>query len=113
MLVIHENDLSIEVSEQLNFDYHVFPIFLELQEEAQYDLEEAEKEEYHKDLNDLKRFAYYQLTKQDKLKILGFIMDNYEFESNDYNVSLFDEDLIRKSIQEWLEQNFDLDLNAF
>ncbi|MBR4317092.1 MAG: hypothetical protein IKP65_09085 [Alphaproteobacteria bacterium] len=90
---------ELVIKETMNFDYHVKPIFDEIQEDFR-DFNEAEENN---------EFSNYELTASDKADILELIAYNYDKESEMYEVSLFDEDLITNSVKEWITDNFDIE----
>jgi hypothetical protein len=48
------------------------------------------------------------LTKENKIEILEKIKEDYEYNTSryDWEVSIFDEDGITKSINDWIKDNF-------
>ena len=107
MIVINDVNFEIEVKEVFSFEYHALPKYDEIKDDVQGQLEELEEQE-RDDIDDIVRFLEHTLTDEDKLSILEFIKDDYEYEScnPEYEVSIFDEDGIRKSINDWIEDQF-------
>ena len=115
MYTINEKDLTIELNETLSFDAHVQPIFDDIREDVRADVEDTESieapidlEKVDEDLENKKQFLQHELTHGDKFSILGLILNDYEYEScrADCEVSIFDEDGIRKGINDWIESKF-------
>ena len=115
MYTINEKDLTIEVHESFSFDAHVQPIFDDIREDVRFDVDDTESiedpidlEKVDEDLENKKQFLQHELTHVDKLIILGNILNDYEYEScrADCEVSIFDEDGIRKGINDWIETYF-------
>ena len=108
MVVINDVNISIEVKEIFSFEHHAEPIFDEIKYEVSDILgnDEIDDEDTLESVNE---FLEHELTDADKLSILEFIKDDYEYEScnPEYEVSIFDEDIIRKSIIDWIEDNFE------
>lgn len=99
MIEINREKGELVISETLSFDCHVKPIFDEIQDDFRY----CDKvEEY-------KSFINYELTASDKAEILEMISDNYQRESEFYETSIFNNDLIITSVKEWITDNFDIE----
>lgn len=116
MYTINEKELTIEIRETLSFDAHVQPIFDDIHEDVQFDVDDIESiedpidlEKVDEDLENKKQFLQHELTHVDKLIILGNILNYYEYAAcrADCEISIFDEDGIRKGINDWIEANFD------
>ena len=111
MITINEDQECVEISEFLQFNGPVQNKYNEIVEALQFDLD-MNKDELHPDsIEDTKKFLNYTLTHEDKLKILEYIVDKYERSMNYYeNASIFDDDLIREGIENWITDNFDIEL---
>ena len=107
MVEINRDNFEIEIKEVFSFECNAEPIFDEIKDDVQGQLEELEEQD-RDDIDDIVRFLDHTLTDEDKLSILEFIKDDYEYEScnPEYEVSIFDEDGIRKSINDWIEDQF-------
>ena len=105
MVVINDVNFEIEVKEVFSFEHHALPKYDEIKDEVSDMIEGIEDEDTIESVNE---FLEHTLTDEDKLSILEFIKDDYEYEScnPEYEVSIFDEDGIRKSINDWIEDQF-------
>lgn len=113
MLTIDKENIAIEIKEIFTFDNSAKTHFDDIVEELKSELECSEKNEIS-DYDEKYEFIDYiekGLTKEDKLNILDFIKNRYETEvySFDYNVSIFDEDIIKKGISDWIYDNFNFE----
>lgn len=106
MVEINNVNFEIEVKEVFSFEYNALPIYDEIKDEVSDMIEDIDDEDTLESVNE---FINHTLTDEDKLSILEFIKDNYEYEScnPEYEVSIFDEDRIRKSINDWIENEFE------
>lgn len=111
MITINENQECVEISETLHFDGPVQNKYNEILEAQRDDLE-IDKDELRPDvIAKIEKFLNYTLTHEDKLEILENIVDKYEISMNYYeNASIFDDDLIREGIEDWINENFDIEL---
>lgn len=108
MIEINENDLSIEIKEVLTWNNYVERMYDDIRGDIEYDYENN-KEEYNDDvLEGMKKFLDNELTKENKIEILEKIKEDYEYNTSryDWEVSIFDEDGITKSINDWIKDNF-------
>ena len=108
MIEINENDLSIEIKEVLTWNNYVERMYDDIRGDIEYDYENN-KEEYNDDvLKGMKKFLDNELTTENKIEILGKIKEDYEYNTSryDWEVTIFDEDGITKSINNWIEDNF-------
>lgn len=105
MNTIDEENLEIQVSETLSFEHEVSPRLEGMKDDIEYAFG---KGEYEKSREDVQRFLQYTLTQEDRVKILQNIVENYEQASiwNYYAVTIFDEDIIRRGINQWIEEKF-------
>ena len=108
MVEINETTVSIEIKETLSFECNVQPIYDDIKSEVQ----DAYDNEYliEDDIDAGESFINYELTVSNKLEILEFIKDEYEYQSfnPEYEVSIFDKDVIRKAIIDWIEDEFEI-----
>lgn len=108
MIEINKNDLSLEIKEVLTWNNYVERMYDDIRGDIEYDYENN-KEEYNDDvLEGMKKFLDNELTKENKIEILEKIKEDYEYDTSryDWEVSIFDEDGITKSINNWIEDNF-------
>lgn len=108
MIEINKNDLSIEIKEVLTWNNYVERMYNNIRDDIEYDYGNN-KEEYNDDvLKGMKRFLDNELTKENKIEILEKIKEDYEYNTSryDWEVSIFDEDGITKSINDWIKDNF-------
>ena len=102
MVEVNEKDLSIGIKETLTFDNSVQKIYDDIHEGYEWRSDEYEEES-------INQFLGHELTNEDKIEILKNIRDEYD-NDYDYNyTSIFDEDLIRKAIGNFIEDNFHLE----
>lgn len=109
MYKINENEMTIKCEESLSFDMDVQPKIDDLKMDIQDSIEENAGYYFDDELQKMKDFLAYELTREDKLNILEKIMTDYDYERNyrgDYNVTLFDEDGIMKAINDWTYEKF-------
>lgn len=102
MIEVNDKELQIEVKETLTWNYveefHYNSIKNMLDEEG------------------MQSILDYELSTTDKKQILHYILNEFEDEEakasyyDNYNVSVFDEEVIRKGIVLWLEEKFDVDV---
>ena len=111
MVEINETTVSIEIKETLSFECNVQHIYDNIKDEIQYRYENNEINE--DDIEGVKEFLEHELTIKDKLNILQFIKDDYEYESCniEYEVSIFDEGGIEKSVIDWIESEFEIQVD--
>lgn len=112
MIIVNEKELTIEQKNTLSFDKNVKPIYEEIVDSVQYDIE-YDSDEFEKvKLESMKKFVDYELTNEDMITILNNIKDDYEYElyHSDYEVTLFDQDGIVKGIKDWIKDTFDLEI---
>ena len=104
MIEINENEMQIEVKQVLDWNYI---------EEFHYNsiLDMLEEDECYFD-----EVFNYELNEQDKKQILNYIVDEFHEQEarasyyDNYNVSIFDEEVIRKGIVLWLEEKFEVEI---
>ena len=106
MVEVNESNICLEIKETLSFECRVQYIYDEIKGEVK----DAYENEYliEDDIEAGEAFINHELTVSDKLKILEYIKDDYEYNScqAEYEVSIFDEDGIRKAINDWVEEEF-------
>ena len=107
MVKIENDTFEIVIEERFSFECQALPRFEDIKNEVRYLYDNGEINE--DDIDGVKEFLEHELTDDDKLQILEYIKDDYEYEScnPEYEVSIFDEDRIRKSINDWIEGNFE------
>ena len=112
MIEINETTVGIEIKETLSFEHNVQYIYDNIKDEIQYRYENNEINE--NDIDGVKEFLERELTTKDKVEILNFIKDDYEYEiyNNEYEVvSIFDEQGIEKSVINWIEDEFEIQVD--
>ena len=106
MVEVNESNICLEIKETLSFECTVQSIYDDIKDEVK----DAYENEYltDDDIEAGESFINYELTVSNKLEILEFIKDEYEYQScqSEYEVSIFDEDGIRKAINDWVEEEF-------
>lgn len=112
MATINEETLSIETVETLSFDNDVQRVYDDIHDDIESNIDDIEDDEVAREM---KRFLKHELTHKDKVEILNFIKDDYEYELHHtyYPVSIFDEDGIRKGIKLWIEDTFNFDIEEY
>lgn len=107
MIEINKNDLSLEIKEVLTWNNDVERLYDGIRDDIEYDYENN-KEEYKNILDGMKKFLDHELTKENKIEILEKIKEDYEYNTSRYEweVTIFDEDGITTSINNWINDNF-------
>lgn len=106
---IYEDEMSIKSQESLNFDLDIWPEINNLKKNIQNEIKYNAEDFFEFELEKMKKFLAYKLTKEDKLYILEKIMNDYEYEKyyhGNYNVSIFDKEFIMKAINDWTQEKF-------
>lgn len=105
MTTIDKEKLEVHVSDTLTFEADVLPVVADIYYTIQEDLQKVERDS---DKDNINRFLEYELTHEDKIKILELVVEDYEFEygRTDSEVSIFDYDGIRRSLEHWIEEKF-------
>ena len=108
MIEINENDLSIEIKEVLTWNNYVERMYDDIRGDIEYDYENNKEVIENDVLEGMKKFLDNELTKENKIEILEKIKEDYEYHTSryDWEVSIFDEDGITKSINDWIKDNF-------
>ena len=108
MIEINENDLSIEIKTVLTWNNYVERMYDDIRGDIEYDYENNKEVIENDVLEGMKKFLDNELTKENKIEILEKIKEDYEYETSryDWEVSIFDEDGITKSINDWIKDNF-------
>ena len=109
MTRIDEETLEVVIEERLSFECQIAPELFDIKIEVKELLEEGN---INDDIIDnVKKFLEYNLSKKDKVEILEYIKDDYEYEYESFHpeceVSIFDVDRIRKAINDWIEETFE------
>lgn len=106
---INEMNLSLETKEVFSFEGDAQPIYDDIIADYEFEYENGDYNDIVR--NEIKNLIDYELTNEDKIDILNQIKDDYEYESyhSDYKLSIFDEYEIRKSINRWIKNNFELE----
>lgn len=114
MIEFNDELEQIEIKECLSFKNHVLPIYNEIIEDLEYERCQDSKNEMNEDefldyQLTLDEFLNYQLTHEDKMEILQIIEEEYESNLNYFdNASIFDNNLIKKCVISWINENFDI-----
>jgi hypothetical protein len=125
MVELNEKDLCIEIRESLSWDGSVKSVLEDIHQELkdwyENNLDDIKNtgEAYDatpEEMEDCKKFLDFidmesDLSKEFKVAILKNIMENWDTVSysNDYEVSIFDEDIIREGIFQTIEEEFNFD----
>lgn len=107
----NEKNHSIEMTNVLNFEKDVLPkieqIKVNLSDFIEDDLVSPE------DLEKYKAFLDENINERHICEIMCNIINNYENDNELYNASIFDESLIKKSINEFIEMEYEFDASNF
>ena len=111
MISINEKELTVEIKETLSFEHSVQPMFEDIYDDIKGVFEDDKDNLDDDTIKSYQEFLNYKMTNEDKVDILKRIVDDYEFElyRGDCEVSIFDEDGIRKAICDWINDNFDVE----
>jgi hypothetical protein len=106
---INEMNLSLETKEVFTFEGDVQSIYDDIIADYEFEYENGDYDAIVR--NEIKELIDYELTNKDKIDILEKIKDDYEYElyRSDCEVSIFDVDGIRKSVNEWIKETFELE----
>ena len=104
MIKIIDEDESIKIEETLSFEHHLKPIYNDIREDIKYDMDENYYSE--KDKKEIESFLNYELNHQDKIEILDNLIYEYEKQYDYENTSVFDEDIIKKVVKEWITDKY-------
>ena len=122
-MYVNEETGSIEITETMSFEHHVLPVIHQIREELQdwYDTEsedptEVDNTHLAEDLESCKNFLDDTAdddnwNKRWKTVCLSAIIDEYDNECNYpvYEPSIFDEELIRKGVENFIEEEWGFD----
>ena len=130
MYKLNEKSLEIEITETLSFENHIKPKLDDIAEEFGYELEEAnidfsednedQDQEFDSDMDRLRNIKKFMddynndnLSHDDYIEILETVYSHWEYITSDgmINSSIFDEDIIKEGIFDWLETNYDIENN--
>jgi hypothetical protein len=108
MIDFNRDELTVEVTEYFTWDHverHFGTIITDI---SQFDDEDCED---NKDAieNFLEDCQGKELTKEEKAEIMECILDYWDF-NNDETSTLWDSDVIREGIFQWIEDNYHCDL---
>lgn len=108
MIDFNRDELTVEVTEYFTWDHverHFGTIITDI---SQFDDEDCED---NKDAieNFLEDCQGKELTKEEKAEIMECILDYWDF-NNDETSTLWDSDVIREGIFQWIENNYHCDL---
>ena len=109
MITVNKQDFSIEVKEFLTFDSDVLKVYNDLKDIfVEGDDEDTEIYNFlhHIELNKYIHYhkEHHQLTDEDKIEILNNIKDEYD-DGYEYD-SIFDDELIKKVLINWIDEKF-------
>lgn len=128
MFKLNEDSLEIEITEILSFDNHIKPKLDEIADdlsqeldESDYDFsddnEEQNQEEFDSDEDKLRNIKHFiddynndNISHDEYKDLLETVYSHWEYVTCDGfdNRSVFDEDIIKEGIYEWLENNYDI-----
>ena len=104
MFKVDVNEIALDV--KMNFDEVFKPFFDEIQEGVSFSKSCGE---YEDNLDNVNRFINYTLTDEDKLTIIKLIKSNWTMKVKEGGTQeLFNDDIIIKSISQFIEIKFDL-----
>ena len=109
MIEINKNNLSIEIKEVLTWENDVERIYDDIRLDIEWEYEDNKEEHEDDVLEGMKKFLDNELTTENKIEILEKIKDDYEYNISrydDWEISIFDDDGITKSINDWIKDNF-------
>ena len=103
--------LSVKSSfaEGISFDKNVNHIYKNYVDEIQEELNNYGEDDFDEDAIKMQAIINYKLTNDDKFKTLEKIVDNFEYEYSYHGncaISIYDEDLIKSGIRNYLEIKF-------
>ena len=105
MTRVNQKDETIEITETLSFEHVIKPVFeryVECLDDEYADKENAEEDEEMVRL--LKRLKFEGLTHNERVDLLSRLLEEWEYmDDGIQNISIFDQDLIEKVIEEWFE----------
>lgn len=106
-----ENSHSIEIKDVLNFEKDVLPKV----EQIKANLSDFIEDELvsSEDLEKYNAFLNENCNERHICEIMSNIINNYDNDNELYNASLFDESLIKKSINEFIEMEYEFDASNF
>ena len=107
MTRIDDVNFEIVIEDRFSFRHNVLPILENIKEEVSDLLEDGKyDEDIVENINEFIKSD--EITNEQIIEILAYIRDDYEYESynSEHEVSIFDEDRIRKSINDWIEDQF-------
>ena len=88
MIELNADELCLEIKKRLTFANTIFPVWKECKEHE-------------------KRLQDYELTQNDKIRLLGYVQDVYEKQQYDVGASdIFDYEIIRDAVMKWIDDNF-------
>jgi hypothetical protein len=106
MVTINSETFEIEIKEIFSFDVNALPILNKIKEELKWELDNNSV--YEDDIEDVKECISYELTSNDKIRILECIKNEYEFRiyRSDCEISMFDPEIIEYGVSNWIEEQF-------
>lgn len=94
MIELNANELCLEIKKRLTFANHVYPVW-----------EECKEYVYGKELEN--KLKNYELTKEDKIELIGYVQDVYEAQQYDIGAEdIFSYEIIRDAVMKWIDDNF-------
>lgn len=106
MVTINSETFEIEIKEVFSFGVNALPILNVIKEELKWKLDNDSV--YEDDIEDVKEYISYELTSNDKTRILECIKNEYEFRTHrsDCDISMFDPEIIEYGVSSWIEEQF-------
>ena len=112
MITIDEKTQSITISETGSWDWAFEHIYNEIKNDVKDAIEDEDNTYDEEERQDIKKYLNYTPTTEDKVAMLNYLKDIYEWEdecaarSGNYSVSLFDQDFIRQAVCDWIQEVF-------
>lgn len=112
MITIDEKTQSITISETGSWDQLFSFLYNDIKYDVQGAVEDPDNNYDEEERQDIKKYLSYTPTAEDKVAMLNYLKDIYEWEdecaarSGNYSVSLFDPDFIRRAVCDWIQEVF-------
>lgn len=106
MVTINSETFEMEIKEIFSFGVNALPILNEIKEELKWRIDNNCVCE--DDIEGVKECISYELTSNDKTRILECIKNEYEFRTHhsDCEISMFDPEIIEHGVSSWIEEQF-------
>lgn len=112
MVTIDEKTQSITITETSSWDWIFKDIYSEIKNDVKEAIEDEDNHYDEEERQDIKKYLSYTPTAEDKVAMLTYLKDIYEWEdecaarSGNYSVSLFDSYFVRRAVCEWIQEVF-------